>query len=67
MKYAFNTWCYGSFPVWLPSYPLDEVIRRLARIGYEGSRSAAPRRMPGRPISRARGARRSVPCSTGSG
>lgn len=30
MKYSFNTWVYGSFPVWLPSYPLDEVIRRLA-------------------------------------
>ncbi len=27
-KYAFNTWCYGSFPVWVPAYPLDEVIRR---------------------------------------
>ena len=35
-KYAFNTWVYGSFPVWVPSYPLDEVIRRLARIGYDG-------------------------------
>lgn len=36
MKYAFNTWCYGSFPTWLPAYPLDDVIRRLARIGYDG-------------------------------
>ena len=36
MKYSFNTWCYGSFPVWLPSYPLPEVIRRLGRIGYQG-------------------------------
>ena len=31
MKYAFNTWAYSSFPVWVPSYPLDETIRRLAR------------------------------------
>ena len=36
MKYAFNTWCYGSFPTWLPSYPLPVVIERLARIGYDG-------------------------------
>ncbi len=28
MKYAFNTWAYSSFPAWLPSYPLDEAIRR---------------------------------------
>jgi protein FrlC len=48
MKYAFNTWCYGSFPVWLPSYPLDEVIRRLARIGYDGIEigCAAPHAWP---------------------
>ena len=36
MKLAFNTWVYSSFPVWVPAYPLDEVIRRLARIGYDG-------------------------------
>ena len=35
-KYAFNTWVYGSFPVWVPAYTLDETIRRLARIGYDG-------------------------------
>ena len=34
MKYAFNTWAYSSFPVWLPAYPLDEAIRRIAEIGY---------------------------------
>ena len=47
-KYAFNTWCYGSFPVWVPSYPLDEVIRRLARIGYDGIEigCAAPHAWP---------------------
>jgi protein FrlC len=36
MKLAFNTWVYSSFPVWLPAYPLEEVIKRLARIGYDG-------------------------------
>ena len=36
MKYAFNTWVYSSFPVWLPAYPLDEAIRRIAEIGYDG-------------------------------
>lgn len=36
LKLAFNTWVYSSFPVWVPAYPLDEVIRRLARIGYDG-------------------------------
>ena len=48
MRYAFNTWCYGSFPVWVPSYPLDEVIRRLARIGYDGIEigCAAPHAWP---------------------
>src|SRR3954451_4128737 len=47
-KYAFNTWVYGSFPVWVPSYPLDEVVRRLARIGYDGIEigCAAPHAWP---------------------
>jgi protein FrlC len=35
-KYSFNTWCYSSFPVWVPSYPIEEAVRRIARIGYEG-------------------------------
>ena len=48
MLYAFNTWVYGSFPTWLPSYPLDEVIERLARIGYDGIEigCAAPHAYP---------------------
>jgi fructoselysine 3-epimerase len=48
MKYAFNTWVYGSFPVWVPSYPLEDVIRRLARIGYDGIEigCAAPHAWP---------------------
>jgi protein FrlC len=33
---SFNTWVYSSFPCWLPSYPLDEVIRRLSAMGYDG-------------------------------
>lgn len=36
MKLAFNTWVYSSFPVWVPAYPLEEVIKRIARIGYDG-------------------------------
>lgn len=48
MKYAFNTWAYSSFPSWLPSYPLEEAIRRLARIGYDGIEigCAAPHAWP---------------------
>ncbi len=49
MKYAFNTWAYSSFPAWLPSYPLDEAIRRIAAIGYDGVEigCAAPHAWPG--------------------
>jgi len=36
MKLSFNSWVYCSFPAWLPSYPLDEVIKRLSAIGYDG-------------------------------
>ena len=36
MKLSFNTWVYSSFPVWLPAYPLEETIKRLAKIGYDG-------------------------------
>jgi protein FrlC len=48
MKYAFNTWAYSSFPSWLPSYPLDEAIRRIAEIGYDGVEigCAAPHAWP---------------------
>ena len=48
MKYAFNTWAYSSFPAWLPSYPLDEAIRRIAAIGYDGVEigCAAPHAWP---------------------
>lgn len=48
MKLAFNTWVYSSFPVWVPAYPLDETIKRLARIGYDGIEigAAAPHAYP---------------------
>lgn len=48
MKLAFNTWVYSSFPVWVPAYPLEEVIQRLARIGYDGIEigAAAPHAYP---------------------
>lgn len=48
MKLAFNTWIYSSFPVWVPAYPLEEVIKRLARIGYDGIEigAAAPHAYP---------------------
>jgi protein FrlC len=36
MKLSFNTWAYSSFPVWVPAYPLEETIKRIARIGYDG-------------------------------
>lgn len=36
MKLSFNTWCYCSFPNWLPAYPLDYVINKIASIGYDG-------------------------------
>lgn len=36
MKISFNTWAYSSFPVWVPSYPLEIVIERLASMGYDG-------------------------------
>ncbi|MDR3336438.1 MAG: sugar phosphate isomerase/epimerase [Treponema sp.] len=35
MKYAFNTCAFGSNNAWLPAYPLDETMKRLARIGYK--------------------------------
>lgn len=48
MKLAFNTWVYSSFPVWVPAYPLEETIKRLGRIGYDGIEigAAAPHAYP---------------------
>jgi protein FrlC len=36
VKLAFNTWVYSSFPVWVPAYPLEVAIERIAKIGYDG-------------------------------
>lgn len=48
MKLAFNTWVYSSFPVWVPAYPLEEVVPRLAAIGYDGIElgAASPHAFP---------------------
>lgn len=48
MKLAFNTWVYSSFPVWVPSYPLEDTIERIAAIGYDGIEigAAAPHAYP---------------------
>lgn len=48
MKLSFNTWVYSSFPVWVPAYPLDETIKRIASIGYDGIEigAAAPHAYP---------------------
>ena len=47
-KYSFNNWCYSSFPVWVPSYALEETIKRIARIGYDAIEigCAAPHAWP---------------------
>ena len=36
MRISYNTWAYSSFFVWTPSYTLEDTIRRLARMGYDG-------------------------------
>jgi protein FrlC len=48
MKLSFNTWVYSSFPVWVPAYPLEETIARIARIGYDAIEigAAAPHAYP---------------------
>lgn len=49
MKFAYNNWAYTSFFVWVPAYTLDETIKRLARIGYDGIEigAGAPHAWPG--------------------
>lgn len=49
MKLSYNNWAYTSFFVWVPSYTLDETIKRLARIGYDGIEigAGAPHAWPG--------------------
>jgi protein FrlC len=48
MKLSFNTWIYSSFPVWVPAYTLEETIKRIAGIGYDGIEigAAAPHAYP---------------------
>lgn len=48
MKLSFNTWPYSCFPIWVPSYPLEEAIKRIAKIGYDGIEigAAAPHAYP---------------------
>lgn len=36
MKLGCNTWMYSSFPTWIPAYPIEYVIKKLAKIGYDG-------------------------------
>lgn len=45
---SFNTWVYSSFPNWLSSYPLEEVIKRLSSFGYDAIEigCAAPHAWP---------------------
>jgi protein FrlC len=48
VRISFNSWVYASFPVWLPSRSLDDVIDGLADIGYDGVEigAAAPHGFP---------------------
>jgi len=48
MKISYNNWAYSSFFVWVPAYTLDETIKRLAKIGYDGIEigAGAPTRTP---------------------
>ncbi|PHD71704.1 sugar phosphate isomerase [Bacillus sp. AFS043905] len=45
---SFNTWAYSSFPSWVPSYPLEEVINRISSFGYDAIEigCAAPHAWP---------------------
>ena len=36
MKLSFSTCPYGSSPTWLPAYPIEYIIPKLAEFGYEG-------------------------------
>lgn len=48
MKISYNTWAYSSFFVWVPSYTLEETIKRIAKMGYDGIEigGAAPHAYP---------------------
>jgi sugar phosphate isomerase/epimerase len=48
MRISYNTWAYSSFFVWVPAYTLDETIKRIAGLGYDGIEigAAAPHAYP---------------------
>jgi protein FrlC len=48
MKLSFNTWVYCSFPAWLPSRSVDDVVDLLGALGYDGIElgGAAPHGYP---------------------
>jgi sugar phosphate isomerase/epimerase len=48
VKISYNTWAYSAFFAWVPAYTLDETIKRLAKIGYDGIEigAAAPHAYP---------------------
>jgi protein FrlC len=48
MRISFNTWLYASFPAWLPSRSLHEVVDLLGDLGYDGLElgGAAPHGYP---------------------
>jgi protein FrlC len=48
VKISYNTWAYSSFFVWVPSYTLEETIKRVASFGYDGIEigAAAPHAYP---------------------
>jgi fructoselysine 3-epimerase len=47
-RFSFSTISYSSFPVWLPAYPLEDTISRLAAMGYDAIEilAAAPHAYP---------------------
>jgi protein FrlC len=36
MKISYNNWAYTSFFVWVPAYTLEDTVKRLAGMGYDG-------------------------------
>jgi len=43
MKLAYHTFGFGSPFQWIPAYPLDEALRRISEIGYQGVEIGAAR------------------------
>jgi protein FrlC len=35
VKIGINTWLYASFPVWTPSYMLEDAIDRIGEVGFD--------------------------------